>query len=517
MLYFSKLRIIIISIITIFFLFISLSNFLNTEDKFFSNKINLGLDLQGGSYLLLEIDNDPVELQKLQNTATDIRNFLNKENIKFIDLRISNKSIIFNVDPTLKEKIESFFMDKDSEINPYYPQYKSHQFDLISSNNEFQLKLSDYGLVEIKTSSQDQAIEIVRRRVDEVGTNEPNILKRGNDRILVELPGLDDPMRIKSLLGKTANLSFRFITQNDNDTFGAEILKYDDKINEALVSKRIILSGENLLDAQPNMNTQTNETVVSFTLDRVGAKRFGKATTEGIGKQLAIVLDGKIVSAPVIRDAIVSGSGQISGNFTFQSATDLALLLRSGALPAPLNIIEERTVGPDLGQDSINAGIISLCIGFALVIIFMIYKYKVFGFIANITLIVNLFFLIGILTLFGATLTLPGIAGIILTVGMAVDANVLIFERIKEELREEKNNIIAFDSGYVKSKTAIIDANVTTLIAAIILFFMGSGPVKGFSVTLAVGIFTTLFSVYFIARLLTSFYVVKNKEKPKLI
>ena len=233
MLYFSKLRIIIISIITIFFLFISLSNFLNTEDKFFSNKINLGLDLQGGSYLLLEIDNDPVELQKLQNTATDIRNFLNKENIKFIDLRIFNKSIIFNVDPTLKEKIESFFMDKDSEINPYYPQYKSHQFDLISSNNEFQLKLSDYGLVEIKTSSQDQAIEIVRRRVDEVGTNEPNILKRGNDRILVELPGLDDPMRIKSLLGKTANLSFRFITQNDNDTFGAEILKYDDEINEA--------------------------------------------------------------------------------------------------------------------------------------------------------------------------------------------------------------------------------------------------------------------------------------------
>ncbi|MDC0618428.1 protein translocase subunit SecD, partial [Candidatus Pelagibacter sp.] len=443
--------------------------------------------------------------------------FLNKENIKFIDLRISNKSIIFNVDQTLKEKTESFFIDKDSEINPYYPQYKSHQFDLIYSNSEFQLKLSKYGLVEIKTSSQDQAIEIVRRRVDEVGTNEPNILKRGNDRILVELPGLDDPMRIKSLLGKTANLSFRFITQNDNDTFGAEILKYDDETNEALVSKRIILSGENLLDAQPNMNTQTNETVVSFKLDRVGAKRFGKATTEGIGKQLAIVLDGKIVSAPVIRDAIVSGSGQISGNFTFQSATDLALLLRSGALPAPLNIIEERTVGPDLGQDSINAGIMSLCIGFALVIIFMIYKYKVFGLIANITLIVNLFFLIGILTLFGATLTLPGIAGIILTVGMAVDANVLIFERIKEELREEKNNIIAFDSGYVKSKTAIIDANVTTLIAAIILFLMGSGPVKGFSVTLAVGIFTTLFSVYFIARLLTSFYVVKNKEKPKLI
>ena len=377
--------------------------------------------------------------------------------------------------------------------------------------------MSKYGLVEIKTSSQDQALEIVRRRVDEVGTNEPNILKRGNNRILVELPGLDDPMRIKSLLGKTANLTFRFVAQNNSDSFGVEVLKFEDGISEAIVSKRIILNGENLLDAQPQMNNQTNETVVSFTLDRVGAKRFGKATSTGVGKQLAIVLDGKIVSAPVIRDTIASGNGQISGNFTFQSATDLALLLRSGALPAPLKIIEERTVGPDLGQDSINAGVIALITGFILVIIFMFFKYKIFGLIANITLLVNLFFLVGILTLFEATLTLPGIAGIILTVGMAVDANVLIFERIKEESKNEKNNIIAFDSGYIKSKTAIIDANITTLIAAIILFFMGSGPVKGFSITLAVGIFTTLFSVYFIARMLTAIYVVRNKEKVDLI
>ena len=324
-------------------------------------------------------------------------------------------------------------------------------------------------------------------------------------------------MRIKSLLGKTANLTFRFVTQNNNDTFGTEMIQFEDGTNEAMVSKRIILNGENLLDAQPQMNNQTNETVVSFTLDRIGAKRFGKATSTGIGKQLAIVLDGKIVSAPVIRDTIASGNGQISGNFTFQSATDLALLLRSGALPAPLNIIEERTVGPDLGQDSINAGVIALMIGFLFVIIFMFFKYKIFGLIANVTLLVNLIFLVGILTLFEATLTLPGIAGIILTVGMAVDANVLIFERIKEECKKEKNNIIAFDTGYVKSKTAIIDANITTLIAAIILFFMGSGPVKGFSVTLAVGIFTTLFSVYFIARMLTGLYVVKNKEKTKLI
>jgi len=516
-LYFSKLRITLVSLVTLFFVYIALSNFQDAENSLISKRINLGLDLQGGSYLLLEIDNEPVEIQKLQNTTTAIRNFLKGKKINFNDLKIENKTIVFTVTKNDADLVEAFFLDKESEINPYYYQYKSHQFDVIIKDSEFKLSLSKYGLIEIKISSQDQALEIVRRRVDEVGTNEPNIIKRGNNRILVELPGLDDPMRIKSLLGKTANLTFRFVTQNNNDTFGTEMLQFEDGMSEALVSKRIILNGENLLDAQPQMNNQTNETVVSFTLDRVGAKRFGKATSTGVGKQLAIVLDGKIVSAPTIQSVIASGNGQISGNFTFQSATDLALLLRSGALPAPLNIIEERTVGPDLGQDSINAGIIALMIGFLLVIIFMFFKYKIFGLIANITLFVNLFFLVGILTLFGATLTLPGIAGIILTVGMAVDANVLIFERIKEECKKEKNNIIAFDTGYVKSKTAIIDANITTLIAAIILFLMGSGPVKGFSVTLAVGIFTTLFSVYFIARMLTSLYVLKNKEKDKLI
>ena len=261
------------------------------------------------------------------------------------------------------------------------------------------------------------------------------------------------------------------------------------------------------------MDNQTNETVVSFTLDRVGAKRFGKATSSNIGRQLAIVLDGKIISAPVIRDTIASGNGQISGGFTFQSATDLALLLRSGALPAPLNIIEERTVGPDLGQDSINAGIIALIIGFLLVIIFIFVKYKIFGLITNITFIINLLFLLGILTFLRQLLTLPGIAGIILTVGMAVDANVLIFERIKEELKNEKNNLIAFDSGYTKSRTAILDANITTLLAAIILFFMGSGPIKRIFRYFRCWNFTTLFSVYFIARLFTQFMFQKKIKR----
>ena len=517
MLYFSKLRIIFISLISLIFIFFASSNLFKFSNEILNKKINLGLDLQGGSYLLLEIDNSPVIEQKLQNLSITIRNYFKEKNIRIRNIKLSDQQLSFSVDDEFKQIILDEFSDEESEINPYYQRFKSHQLEIEEDNNVLNVNFSRQGIIEIKTSSQDQALEIVRRRVDEIGTNEPNILKRGNDRILVELPGLDDPMRIKALLGKTANLTFRFVTNNDEDSFGAEKLMYEDNSEEAMVSKRIILSGDNLLDAQPRMDSENNETVVSFTLDRVGAKRFGKATSTGIGKQLAIVLDGKIISAPVIRDVIASGSGQISGGFTFQSATDLALLLRSGALPAPLSIIEERTVGPDLGQDSINAGVIALIIGFVLVILFIFVKYKIFGLITNVALIVNLFLLVGILTIFEATLTLPGIAGIILTVGMAVDANVLIFERIKEELKNEKNNLIAFDSGYTKSRTAILDANITTLLAAIILFFMGSGPIKGFSLTLGVGIFTTLFSVYFIARLLTVLYVSKNKEKSGLI
>ena len=467
--------------------------------------------------LFRSIDNKPVITQKLQSKLLELKKFFKEKKLILRNFSVDQNSIIFESNNENVNEIKTILDDDESEINPYFQQYKTHQFDFIVDNNFFKLTLSNYGLVLLKNSSLDQAIEIVRRRVDEIGTNEPNILKRGNDRILVELPGLDDPGRIKSLLGKTANLTFQFITQNSEESFGTEKLMFEDESEEAIVSKRIILSGDNLVDAKPTMDTQTNETVVTFNLDRVGAKKFGKATSTGVGKRLAIILDGKIISAPSVREPIVGGSGQISGNFTFQSATDLALLLRSGALPAPLSIIEERTVGPDLGQDSIDSGILSLIIGFVLVVLFMIYKYRIFGVIANLALISNLFLLVGILTLFEATLTLPGIAGIILTVGMAVDAHVLIFERIKEEVKNEKNYIIAFDSGYTKSRTTILDANITTLIAAFILFFMGSGPIKGFSITLGIGILTTLFSVYFIARLFTAFFVLKNKNKDKLI
>ena len=518
MLKFSKINILITTLLSIIVIFFTISNFTEFEDEFVNKKINLGLDLQGGSYLLLKIDNDPVIIKELQNKAISLKNVLKENNISVLNIRVTDdKKILLSINKKDADKLNQLFNDKNGIVNPYFDQFKSFQFEIANQEGNFEIFFSKYGLIQLKTSSLDQAIEIVRRRVDEVGTNEPNILKRGNDRILVELPGLDDPMRIKNLLGKTANLSFRFVTQTNEETFGAEELEFEDGSEVVNVSKRIIVSGENLIDAQPRMDNQTNETVVTFDFDRVGAKRFGRATTKGIGKRLAIVLDGKVISAPVIQEAIVAGSGQISGDFTFQSATDLALLLRSGALPAPLEIIEERTVGPGLGQDSIKSGLSALLIGFILVIAFMLIKYRVFGIIANATLILNLFFLVGILTLFEATLTLPGIAGIILTVGMAVDANVLIFERIKEEIKNEKNQIIAFDAGYNKSRNAVLDANITTLIAAIILFFLGSGPIKGFAVTLGIGIFTTLFSVYFIARLFTSIYVIRNKNKEQLI
>jgi len=513
-LYFSKLKVIFIYSLIIFLSYFSFSNFLSQNYKLFDNKINLGLDLQGGSYLLLEVDSNPIVVQKLQNKFSDLKKYFKNQNIKFRNIKIKNNQIQFELeDSSIDTFITAFTEEKDNLLNNYLDQYRAFEFDHTIDNNTVFINYSKFGIIKIKNSTIDQALEIVRRRIDEVGTNEPNILKRGNERILVELPGLDDPARIKNLLGKTANLSFRFITDQDSSDFGSEKMFFEDGTEEAIVNKRIILSGDNLIDAQPRMDNQTNQTVVTFSMDRLGTKKFAKATIDGVGKRLAIILDNKIISAPVIREAITGGNGQISGDFTFQSATDLALLLRSGALPAPLSIIEERTVGPDLGKDSIDAGTIALIIGFILVILFMFFKYRIFGLIADFALVVNLFLLIGVLTIFEATLTLPGIAGIILTVGMAVDANVLIFERIKEEIKIEKNNVIAFDSGYKKAQTAVLDANITTLIAATILFFFGSGPVKGFAVTLGVGIVSTLFSVYYFARHLTSSYVFKNKEK----
>ena len=515
MLNFTKIKIISIYSIFIFLTAFALLNVVSNERFFLQKKVNLGLDLQGGSYLLLEIDTSSLIQERLQDKVLEIKKFLKTNNFVFNNFEINPNSINFKMKSDNREKFEKlFYSKKNNLINPYIDQYRTHQFDVIVENESYKVNHSKYGLLILNNSAVKQSIEIVRRRIDDLGTKEPTIVQRGEKRIVVELPGLKDPSRIKNLLGKTAKLNFRLVTNEKND-FGSEKL-ISENGDDLIVNKKIIMSGENLVDAQPRVDNQSNEPIVSFTLDRYGAKKFGKITTNNIGKRLAIVLDNKIISAPVIREAITGGSGTISGNFDFQEVTDLALLLRSGALPTPINIVEERTVGPDLGKDSIISGSISLIVGFILVVLYMFYKYRFFGLIANISLITNLSMLIGVLTILEATLTLPGIAGIILTVGMAVDANVLIFERIKEEMRTEKSVIHAFDMGYSRAKITVLDANITTLLATVILFFFGSGPVKGFAVTLGIGILTTLFSAYFIARHLTSYYVLKNRDNVKI-
>ena len=517
MLNFSKTKVITIYLVFLFISIFSILNFIEFENSFLKKKINLGLDLQGGSYLLLEIDSSLIEKKALQSKVIPLKKKLKEEQIKFNNFKISDQNIFLNITDENFEKFEKIFTNKqDNNFNTYLNDYNSFELEYKIINNKVDITLSKHGIINIRNAAVDQSIEIVRRRIDEVGTKEPSILKRGNNRILVELPGVKDPERIKELLGKTAELNFRLVT-SDTSEFGTEKFFLQGSQEKISVSKRIILSGENLIDAQPRYDTISNEPIVAFSLDRLGSQRFGLATSKNIGKRIAILLDGEAISAPVIQDSITSGNGIISGNFTFQSATDLALLLRSGALPTPLIVAEERTVGPDLGKDSIKSGVISLIIGFCLVILFMIFKYRYFGIIANIALISNLLMLIGILTLIEATLTLPGIAGIILTVGMAVDANVLIFERIKEELKDDNVNIQAFDMGFKRSIVTILDANITTLIASIILFIFGTGPIKGFAVTLSIGLITTLFSAYFISRHLISGIVFKNKDKKILI
>ena len=386
MLNFSKINVAIIYFLFLFIAFFSALNFQNTKDPLIDKKVNLGLDLQGGSYLLLEINSDPLVKEKIQSKVITLKKLLKENKLDYSNFIIGETSLSFTLNNPDKFEL-LFFSKKENLLNPYINNYNSHELDLEITDQNIKIFFSKFGLLTINNSALKQSIEIVRRRIDDVGTKEPTILQRGEKRILVELPGLKDPERIKKLLGKTAQLNFRLVS--DNDEFGVDKLISENGEN-LNISKRIIMSGENLIDAQPNFNSQSNEPTVSFTLDRLGAQKFGRATTDNVGKRLAIILDGEIVSAPSINEPITSGNGMISGNFSFQEATDLSLLLRSGALPTPLLVVEERTVGPDLGEDSIKSGITSLFIGFLLVIFFMFYKYKVFGLIANTALIANL-------------------------------------------------------------------------------------------------------------------------------
>ena len=509
MLQFSKLKIFTIISFIIFGFIFFLPNIFKSEVSFLpKKKVVLGLDLQGGSYLLLEVNSKPLFKDKLETKSFELKKKLRSERINYNNFTIKNSTISFEFNVENKNSILKVL--NNNKINENIDE-TNKELNYQVLNNQIKINLSESYQKRIKKNAMEQSLEIIRSRIDELGTREPTIIAQGEERILIELPGIKNPKRIKEIIGTTAKLTFRFIADNDAKKQSYEKLQSKNNLETYNVQKKLVLSGEHLTDAQPGFDNLNNSSVVNFKLDGFGAKKFAYATKNNIGKRLAIIIDDKVVSAPVVRDAITTGNGQISGSFSVEEANNLSIILRSGALPAPMSIIEERTVGPDLGQESIDKGVFSLIIGFILVILYIFYNYKIFGIFANISLFINLILLISILTIVEATLTLPGIAGIILTVGMAVDANVLIYERIKEELRIEDNILIAFDNGYKRVLTTLLDANITTLIAAFVLYFVGSGPIKGFAVTLAIGIITSLFTTFILGRLFVSVYIKSKK------
>ena len=481
----------------------------NSNNWFFDNKINLGLDLQGGSYLLLEVQTEVLMQEELNNISdsiqfiarglqTNIINIISEEDE--IQLRFSNNDKL--------EEIREKFKKNYRNVN------------VTIKNNTMKIVINEIFKKNIKESAIKQSLEIVRKRIDESGTKEPLIQRSGKKRILLQLPGIKDPERIKELLGTTAKLTFHMVDDEDTISlkanrapFGKIIVAdfYNPEI-KYLVEKKSRVGGENLVDAKASFDPQEGH-AVSFRFDTTGAQKFGKATSENVGKRFAVILDGVVITAPVINTAITGGSGIITGNFSSQEAADLSVLLRAGALPAPLSIIEERSVGPGLGADSIASGKIAAIIGMICVCIFMILIYGVFGLLANLSLIANLFIIVSLLGTIGATLTLPGIAGIVLTIGMAVDANVLVFERIKEEINKKTNALEAVKNGFNKALSTILDANITTLIAALLLFVFGSGPIKGFAITLSLGVLASMFTAIMFTNFLIYLWFSFSKKK----
>ena len=485
----------------------------NSNNWFFNNKINLGLDLQGGSYLLLEVQTEVLMQEELNNISdsiqliarglqTNIINIISEEDE--IQLRFSNNDKLEEI----REKFKNNYRNVNVSIN----------------NNTMKIVINEIFKKNIKESAIKQSLEIVRKRIDESGTKEPLIQRSGKKRILLQLPGIKDPERIKELLGTTAKLTFHMVDDEDTISlkanrapFGKIIVAdfYNPEI-KYLVEKKSRVGGENLVDAKASFDPQEGH-AVSFRFDTTGAQKFGKATSENVGKRFAVILDGVVITAPVINTAITGGSGIITGNFTSQEAADLSVLLRAGALPAPLSIIEERSVGPGLGADSIASGKIAAIIGMICVCIFMILIYGVFGLLANLSLLANLFIIVSLLGTIGATLTLPGIAGIVLTIGIAVDANVLVFERIKEEANKTTSALEAVKNGFDKALSTILDANITTLIAALLLFVFGSGPIKGFSITLSLGVLASMFTaIMFTNFLIYLWFNFSNKKEINL-
>jgi len=515
MVYLERWKVVLIAVICAIGVLYSIPNLMSKDDRawlqahtpsFFPNQsVNLGLDLRGGSHLLLEVSTDVVIEEHMQMVVDQTRSTLRTAKIGYTELSYADGAVHVTLkDPAQFEDAGKVLDDMDSEL------------DVSSQDGAYSLTMKEAKVLERKRSAMDQSIEIVRRRIDETGTREPSIQRQGDERILVQLPGIDDPERIKNLLGQTAKLTFRLVDETANPEAshappGEEILPSIEKNRKYIVQKRVMVSGDTLVDSQPSF--QDGMPVVSFKFDSIGARRFGEATRNNVGHLFAIVLDNKIISAPVIREPILGGSGVISGSFSTQEAQDLALLLRAGALPAPIKVIEERTVGPGLGADSIKAGATASLVGLVLGVVFFIMAYGLFGVFANIGLFFNIALIFATLSILQATLTLPGIAGIVLTIGMAYDANVLVFERIREEKRLGRSVIASIDAGYSHALSAIVDANVTTLIASFLLFIYGSGPVKGFAVTLSVGVITSIFSALMITRLIIVWWLRSTKPK----
>ncbi|MDG1029487.1 MAG: protein translocase subunit SecD [Alphaproteobacteria bacterium] len=474
--------------------------------------INLGLDLQGGSHLLLRVDIEEVERERLSNLADGLRVEMRKNKVAFRNLDVVNTALTFGL-----RNVE----DND-KVNSYISELY-RDYDVIIEGLEWRLTLSEQGRIDVQTATVEQSIEIIRRRLDPDGTKEPIIQRQGLERILVQLPGVDDPERVKRLLGRTARLTFQLVDtrttaqearQSGRVPPGSVLLEGAKPEDPSyVVERRVMVSGDMLDQASASFDQQSRP-AVTFQLNALGGKKFGRVTGENIGRPFAIVLDGKVVSAPVIQSQIFT-NGQITGNFSVEETQELSLILRAGALPAPLIVLEERSVGPGLGADSIAAGKIAAIVGMVLVIVYMFVSYGLFGLFADIALCVNIILILAALSALQATLTLPGIAGIVLTMGMAVDANVLIFERIREEVKAGRSVRAAIEAGYDRAISTIIDSNLTTLFAALFLFIFGSGPIKGFAVTLSLGIITSMFTAILVTRLIITLYV--NRTRPKLL
>ncbi len=477
-------------------------------------QVSLGLDLRGGSYLNYEIDMKTAIKDRLESVVDGLRTEFRNAKIGYTGgLNVVGDHITFTVrDLDRLNDVRAAIRKIDNEIEV-----------TTAPDGAVTLKYNQAALVALKQRIAEQSIEIIRRRIDETGTKEPTIQREGEDRIILELPGVDRPEDVKRLIGKTAKMTFQLVDERvtpddlrqSHIPVGDEVLPLQDTHGggQIVVQKRVMVTGETLTDAHTDF--QSGAPVVAFKFDSVGARRFGDATRENVGKRFAIVLDKKVISAPVIRSPITGGQGIIEGGFTVESANELSLLLRAGALPAPLTILEERTVGPDLGADSIHAGALASLVGVVLVVVFMLVFYGLFGLFANIALFFNLCLMMAALTLLGATLTLPGIAGIALTMGMAVDANVLIYERIREELRGGRTIISSLQAGFERAFGTILDSHVTTLVAGALMFGLGSGPIKGFAVTLSIGVITSLFSAILVTRLLIVTWL--RRLKPKAI